>query len=77
MGARINPRRLVAAGLVAGCTAYEMHTLRLQKQTMVNDTWSQITRDVFWVDTLVGKAVIEHGSAWLRDWYTHHLQESS
>lgn len=81
MGAGLNMRRLIAAGLVGGCTAYELHTMAVQERTRalgaeVNDTWSQITRDVFRVDTLVGKAVIEHGSAWLLDWYTHHLQES-
>lgn len=73
----MNRTRLVAAALAAGCVGYEWFTLKAQARSghTRNDTWSEITRDVGHVDTLVGKAVVEFGLPWLADWFRHHLQE--
>lgn len=79
---RINPTRGLAVLLVGAVAGYEAHTLRVQARTRDtefprNDTWSQITRDIPFLDTLVGRAVFAAGLKYACEWFIDHVQEGS
>lgn len=78
----MNPTRALALALAGGCVLYEWWTIREQERTKaagseVNDTWSQITRDVARHDTVVGKRVLAWGLRATCEWFIRHLEEGS
>lgn len=76
----MNVTRGVAYVLAAADIGYEVYTLREQKRSLetekpVNNTWSQITRDIPGLGTLVGMAVFEIAIDGAAAWFKRHIKE--